>query len=166
MPQSKDRSQADKSPVGPTRTFFLQVRKSAIELKFSLTCPPVISPLAAMYIALLFLASTALSAPNLNLNLTPRQSTQKVTVDLTKRYQTIDGFGFSGAFQRANLIVNLKDPKQSEVLNLLFNTTTGAGFSIVRNGIGSSKTSQNDWMNTILPNCPATPSVGSLSDTN
>ncbi|KAF2446688.1 glycoside hydrolase family 30 protein [Karstenula rhodostoma CBS 690.94] len=109
-----------------------------------------------MYIATLFLlVSTALAAPNHDL--APRQSTQKVTVDLTKRYQTIDGFGFSGAFQRANLIVNLKEPKQSEVLNLLFNRTTGAGFSIVRNGIGSSKTSQNDWMNTILPNCPATP---------
>jgi O-glycosyl hydrolase len=104
-----------------------------------------------MYITPL-LAFTALAS-----HINPRQSTQKVNIDLTKRYQTIDGFGFSGAFQRANLLVNLKEPKQSEVLNLLFNTTTGAGFSIVRNGIGSSKTSQNDWMNTILPDCPSSP---------
>lgn len=87
----------------------------------------------------------------------PRQSSQKVTIDTTKKYQTIDGFGFSGAFQRANLIVNLKEPKQSEVLNLLFNTTSGAGFSIVRNGIGSSQDSSKDFMNTILPKCPSTP---------
>ncbi|KAF2800508.1 glycoside hydrolase family 30 protein [Melanomma pulvis-pyrius CBS 109.77] len=82
---------------------------------------------------------------------------QKVTVDFTKKYQTIDGFGFSGAFQRANLVVNLKEPKQTELLNLLFNTTSGAGFSIVRNGIGSSQDSSKDYMNTILPKCPATP---------
>jgi O-glycosyl hydrolase len=97
--------------------------------------------------------AAAIAAPSLEV----RQAAQKVTVDLTKRYQTIDGFGFSAAFQRANLVVNLKEPKQTEVLNLLFNTSTGAGFSILRNGIGSSKTSQNDWMNTILPNCPSTP---------
>ncbi|KAF2726687.1 glycoside hydrolase [Polyplosphaeria fusca] len=86
----------------------------------------------------------------------PRQS-QKVTVDLNKKYQVIDGFGFSAAFQRANLVVNLKEPKQTEVLDLLFNITTGAGFSIVRNGIGSSKNSNQDHMNTHLPNCPSSP---------
>jgi O-glycosyl hydrolase len=86
-----------------------------------------------------------------------RQAQQKVTIDLTKKYQTMDGFGISGAFQRANLIVNLQQPKQREVLDLLFNTTTGAGFSIVRNGIGSTPNSNNDYMNTILPNCPSTP---------
>ncbi|KAF2263193.1 glycoside hydrolase [Lojkania enalia] len=102
----------------------------------------------------------ALAAPVLLVaavpNIQPRQA-QKITVDLSRKYQTIDGFGFSAAFQRANLIVNLQEPKQSEVLNLLFNTTTGAGFSIVRNGIGSSKSSNSDWMNSILPECPSTP---------
>lgn len=82
---------------------------------------------------------------------------QKVTVDVTKKYQPIDGFGFSAAFQRANLIVNLKEPKQTEVLDLLFNRTTGAGFSIVRNGVGSSQDSSRDYMNTILPKCPSSP---------
>jgi len=90
-------------------------------------------------------------------SLRTRQASQRVTVDLTKKYQTMDGFGFSGAFQRANLIVNLQAPKQREVLDLLFNTTTGAGFSIVRNGIGSTPNSNNDYMNTILPKCPSTP---------
>jgi hypothetical protein len=112
-----------------------------------------------MHLTLSQLAAIAATTPLLvsaSPALAPRQN-QKVTVDLTKKYQTIDGFGFSGAFQRANLIVNLKEPKQSEVLNLLFNTTSGAGFSIVRNGIGSSKDSSKDYMNTILPNCPSTP---------
>jgi O-glycosyl hydrolase len=94
----------------------------------------------------------ALAAPSLE----ARQA-QKVTVDVTKKYQTMDGFGFSAAFQRANLIVNLKEPKQTELLNLLFNTTSGAGFSILRNGVGSSKDSSKDYMNTILPNCPSAP---------
>jgi O-glycosyl hydrolase len=97
---------------------------------------------------------TAYAAPSLEV----RQS-QRVTVDLTKSYQTMDGFGFSAAFQRANLIVNLQGSKQREVLDLLFNTTTGAGFSIVRNGIGSTPNSNNDYMNTILPKCPSTPAA-------
>lgn len=90
-------------------------------------------------------------------SLESRQSQQKIAIDLSKKYQTIDGFGFSGAFQRANLIVKLQAPKQREVVDLLFNTTTGAGFSIVRNGIGSTPNSNNDYMNTILPKCPSTP---------
>jgi O-glycosyl hydrolase len=89
--------------------------------------------------------------------LEPRQAQQKVTIDLTQKFQTMDGFGISGAFQRANLIVNLQQPKQREMLDLLFNTTSGAGFSIVRNGIGSTPNSNNDYMNTILPKCPSTP---------
>jgi O-glycosyl hydrolase len=111
-----------------------------------------------MYLTLTRLAileAAALSAhavPSLEV----RQS-QRVTIDLTRTYQTMDGFGFSGAFQRANLIVNLQATKQREVLDLLFNTATGAGFSIVRNGIGSTPNSNSDYMNTILPTCPSTP---------
>ncbi|KAF2185165.1 glycoside hydrolase family 30 protein [Zopfia rhizophila CBS 207.26] len=86
-----------------------------------------------------------------------RRQAQKVTVNLGQKYQTIDGFGFSAASQRANLIVNLKEPKQKQLLDILFNTTTGAGFSIVRNGIGSSPDSSSDHMNTILPKCPSSP---------
>lgn len=74
------------------------------------------------------LAATPLLASAAPSNVEVRQSVQKVTVNPATKYQTMDGFGFSAAFQRANLIVNLKEPKQTEVLNLLFNTTTGAGF--------------------------------------
>jgi O-glycosyl hydrolase len=81
-----------------------------------------------------------------------------ITVDTTKTYQTIDGFGFSEAFQRANLIVGLPAAKQKNVLDILFNTTTGAGFSILRIGIGSSLDSSSDHMNTIEPKNPGGPS--------
>jgi O-glycosyl hydrolase len=82
-----------------------------------------------------------------------------ITVDTSKTYQTIDGFGFSEAFQRANLIVNLPAAKQKNVLDVLFNTTTGAGFSILRIGTGSSIDSSSDHMNTIEPKNPGGPSA-------
>lgn len=95
------------------------------------------------------------------LPIAPRQSTPTpvtaLTVNLDQRFQSIDGFGFSEAFQRAYNIYNLEEPKRSQVVDLLFNTTTGAGFSIVRNGIGSSPNSSLDWMNTIAPTGPANP---------
>ncbi|KAN0115459.1 glycoside hydrolase family 30 protein [Hyaloscypha variabilis] len=82
-----------------------------------------------------------------------------ITIDTSKTYQEIDGFGFSEAFQRANLIVNLPAPKQKSLLDLLFNTTSGAGFSILRIGIGSSLASDKDFMNTIEPKSPGSPSA-------
>jgi len=84
-------------------------------------------------------------------------STTTLTVDLNKKYQIIDGFGFSEAFQRAYNIYNLPEAKRAALVDLLFNTTTGAGFSILRNGIGSSPNSSHDWMNTIAPKAPASP---------
>lgn len=81
-----------------------------------------------------------------------------ITVDLSRTFQRMDGFGFSLAFQRANLITNMSDKtKQRELLDLLFNRTTGAGFSIIRNGIGSTPNSNSDYMNTIAPNNPGGP---------
>jgi O-glycosyl hydrolase len=88
----------------------------------------------------------------------PRQSGSTVTVDLSKTYQTIDGFGFSTAFQRAKLITDMTDKtKQRQLLDLLFNTTTGAGLTIVRTGIGSSPDSSSDHMNTFAPTNPGGP---------
>jgi O-glycosyl hydrolase len=87
-----------------------------------------------------------------------RQTGSTITVDTSKTYQTMDGFGFSLAFQRANLITNMKDSaKQRQLLDLLFNTTSGAGFSIIRNGIGSSPDSSSDHMNTFAPKNPGGP---------
>ena len=84
----------------------------------------------------------------------------EITVDLTKTYQKMDGFGFSLAFQRANLITNNPSEKnRDELMDLLFSTEKGAGFSILRNGIGSSLSSENDWMNTFAPDNPGSPTA-------
>lgn len=91
--------------------------------------------------------------------LVSRQSSSTLTVNLNQKYQEIDGFGFSEAFQRAYNIYNLPEPKRSQLVDLLFNTTTGAGFTIVRNGIGSSTSTQSDWMNTFEPTSPGSPTA-------
>jgi len=89
----------------------------------------------------------------------PRQA-GSITVDPSKTFQKMDGFGFSLAFQRANLITNLRDKdKQRQLLDLLFNTTTGAGFSILRTGIGSSPDSSSDHMNSFQPKNPGGPTA-------
>lgn len=43
-----------------------------------------------------------------------------ITVDLAKTYQTIDGFGMSETFQRANQMKALSEPLQRYALDLLF----------------------------------------------
>lgn len=88
-----------------------------------------------------------------------RQSRATININTGRTYQVIDGLGFSAAFQRANLIIDLSPTKQKQVLDLLFNTTIGAGFSILRNGIGSSVDSRSDWMNTFLPTNPGSPTA-------
>jgi len=102
-----------------------------------------------------FLAAAITAAGS---QLEARQAATKITVNLNTKYQTIDGFGFSEAFQRANLIVKLGAEKQKQVLDILFSNTTGAAFSIVRNGIGSTPNSNSDYMNSILPTSPGSPS--------
>ncbi|RJE22853.1 O-Glycosyl hydrolase family 30 [Aspergillus sclerotialis] len=82
-----------------------------------------------------------------------------LSVDATQRFQTVDGFGFSEAFQRANQIIDLPEASRKRTLDLLFSDTEGAGFTILRNGIGSSPNSNNDWMNSIEPVNPGSPSA-------
>ncbi|KAF2833078.1 hypothetical protein CC86DRAFT_338215 [Ophiobolus disseminans] len=82
-----------------------------------------------------------------------------IAVDLTKTYQTMDGFGMSETFQRANQMKALSEPLQRYALDLLFNRTSGAGFSILRNGIGSSPDSSSDHMVSIQPKNPGGPSA-------
>src|ERR1700737_4399506 len=61
-----------------------------------------------------------------------------VSIDGATRYQSIDGFGFSEAFGRANSMASLASPAlQQQMLDLLFNDKSGAGFTILRNIISS-----------------------------
>ncbi|HEX4703465.1 MAG TPA: glycoside hydrolase family 30 beta sandwich domain-containing protein, partial [Pseudonocardiaceae bacterium] len=62
------------------------------------------------------------------------------------------GFGISEAFNQANSIRNANSTTQKQALDLLFSTTTGAGFTILRSIIPSGSDS-------IEPKAPAGPSA-------
>ncbi|KAE8447888.1 hypothetical protein EG329_010117 [Mollisiaceae sp. DMI_Dod_QoI] len=79
-----------------------------------------------------------------------------VTVSTRQQFQTIDGFGISEAFNRAGSIHRLPNAIQTKVLDLLFDDTTGAGLTILRNGIGSSNSTARDYMLSIEPVSPGT----------
>jgi O-glycosyl hydrolase len=76
-----------------------------------------------------------------------------VTVNGATTFQTIDGFGFSEAFGQASTLESASSSAQQQILNDLFSTSTGAGFTILRNIIPS------DSSHTIEPNASASPSA-------
>jgi len=63
-----------------------------------------------------------------------------VKVAWTVAKQRIEGFGGSGAFRQADNLMGFPEPQRTEVLDLLFSTTKGAGLTIVRNCIGDGGT--------------------------
>ena len=77
-----------------------------------------------------------------------------VSVNPQTKYQQYDGTGCSEAFQRSLLVYNLEDSARTEVLDYLF-TEKGAGFTILRNGIGSTPNQPFDFMKSIAPTAPA-----------
>ncbi|MFI9587695.1 glycoside hydrolase [Streptomyces sp. NPDC052236] len=82
------------------------------------------------------------------------------SVAFDRNLQPIDGFGFSQAFQRAAVMhgsQGLSPARQKEVLDLLLSRTKGAGFSILRLGIGSSADAPYDLMKSIQPTDPGGP---------
>jgi glucosylceramidase len=85
------------------------------------------------------------------------------SVDFGTNLQRIDGVGAAFAFQRAAVIhglFGLTPQHQQEVADLLFNPQTGAGFSIVRLGLGSGLTSEPyDHMHSIQPTNPGGPNA-------
>ena len=85
---------------------------------------------------LAFGLQVALATPGLSpaSNFKSRQS-NTITVNLDQTYQKMDGFGFSQAFGTAYTIMNLPTTQQKQALDFLFNKTTGAGLTILRNGI-------------------------------
>lgn len=88
--------------------------------------------------------------------------TASIVVDTRLQYQEVDGFGCSEAFQRAFDIFGregLSPENTNYVLDLLFSVERGAGFTILRNGIGSSNTSESNFMNSIEPFSPGSPNA-------
>ncbi|KAK1753205.1 glycoside hydrolase family 30 protein [Echria macrotheca] len=80
---------------------------------------------------------------------TTTTTTLKITPSI--KYQPISGFGFSEAFQRAHALTSLPPSFQSSILDLLFHPQKGAGFTILRLGLGSSPDSRGDHMNSPQP---------------
>ncbi|KAF2228707.1 glycoside hydrolase family 30 protein [Viridothelium virens] len=76
-----------------------------------------------------------------------------ITIDAGTVLQDIAGFGFSQAFGRATEFKNAAAGIQKQALDYLFSTSTGAGFSIIRNRIGSGGSGDS-----IEPNSPGSPS--------
>ncbi|CVL03938.1 uncharacterized protein FPRN_11991 [Fusarium proliferatum] len=74
-----------------------------------------------------------------------------VTVNTNKKLQVIDGFGVSEAYGHAKQFQNLGPGPQKQGLDLLFNTTTGAGLSIIRNKIGCDASNSITSTNTDNP---------------
>ncbi|MBD3943203.1 hypothetical protein IF188_16030 [Microbacterium sp. NEAU-LLC] len=70
--------------------------------------------------------------------------------------QTIDGFGYSAAFQRTHRLNLLSDEKKAEAVELLLGDT-GVDPSILRLGIGGQSTAPYDWMLSIQPTDPGGP---------
>ena len=75
----------------------------------------------------------------------PLVKAPKATMYWNKEKQTMQGFGISEAFHQANNIKNFPEASKTEILDLLFSTTKGAGLSIVRNIVGDGGT----WGNAI-----------------
>jgi glucuronoarabinoxylan endo-1,4-beta-xylanase len=101
----------------------------------------------------LFNPTTSLYAQKAD-RLHPTASPATVTINGSQPYQTIDGFGISEAFGQAEQIRTLSSQSdQKQILDLLFNTSTGAGFSILRNLLPS------DYFNTIEPKDPGGPNA-------
>lgn len=72
--------------------------------------------------------------------------------------QTMDGFGFSAAFQRTGQLEQLSDAKRAEATELLLGDS-GVDPSILRLGIGGQSTPPYDWMLSIQPTDPGGPAA-------
>ncbi|KAK6386626.1 hypothetical protein LTR65_008825 [Meristemomyces frigidus] len=77
-----------------------------------------------------------------------------VNIHPSTRYQAFDGIGVAEAFQRSLVLHELNTPSQKLALDYLFSNKTGAGFTILRNGLGSSPTDPFDHMKSIAPTAP------------
>jgi O-glycosyl hydrolase len=88
-----------------------------------------------------------------------RRQAVVINVNLAQKFQTMDGFGASEAFQRALTMQKLPETEQRKFLDLMFSMDKGAGLSILRNGIGSSPDMRDDHMVTIQPKNPGGPNA-------
>ncbi len=68
-----------------------------------------------------------------------------ITVNAGTTYQTIDGFGYTLTEGSAEVITGLASTQQSDLLNELFNPSTGIGINVLRISIGASDLSSSNY---------------------
>jgi len=73
------------------------------------------------------------------------KNSTKITLSEGTTYQTIDGFGYTLTEGSAEVISSLASTQQNNLLNELFNTTTGLGISVIRISIGASDLSSSSY---------------------
>jgi glucosylceramidase len=87
---------------------------------------------------------SALIQPQAAVNFSPGTG-PTITVNAATTYQTIDGYGFTLTEGSAEAINALNATQQTNLLNELFNTSTGAGISVLRISIGASDLSSSAY---------------------
>lgn len=87
-----------------------------------------------------------------------------IDVNVDQKYQTFDGIGVAEAFQRSLVLHELNTQSQKLALDYLFSSSKGAGFTILRNGLGSSPDDPFDLMKSIAPTAPASNSSQVILD--
>ena len=102
----------------------------------------------------LFVVTTAgfLAAGPLAAGPSPASAASAVTISAGTTYQRMDGFGVSEAFGQDNTVRNAPSDTRKQALDMLFSTSGGAGFSILRSIIPAGSDS-------IEPSSPGAPSA-------
>jgi glucosylceramidase len=89
--------------------------------------------------------------------------TPTVTVDVTQRYQTMDGFGASLTESAASVLNTLTTGQRSQVISSLFSPTNGAGLSFLRQPMGASDFALSNYTYDDMPAGQTDPTLASFS---
>jgi len=87
----------------------------------------------------------------LNLSTSAPQDAHPISVDSSKRYQVMDGFGASLTDSSAYVISQLPASKRGELMMKLFNVNTGAGLSYLRQPMGASDFARSNYTYDDMP---------------
>src|SRR5580698_3659557 len=94
----------------------------------------------------------------------PAYAQDSATINGGTTYQTMAGFGASEGFGQAQVIMDASSAAQTQALNYLYSTSSGAGLDILRNEISADS---GDTIEPTAPSSPsATPSYASLASIN
>ena len=86
-----------------------------------------------------------------------------IDVNESQTFQTIDGFGYTLTGGSAEVINSLNPTKKAELLQDLFNTTTGIGISYLRLSIGASDLNSFPFTYNDMPSGQTDPTLANFS---